>query len=419
MGSSTSPSSRASDCDLNRDWGCNGDRDWDVVVVGAGPAGALAAFDLARRGLRVLLVEKRRFPRWKVCGCCLNGQARAVLAGVGLGGLVDGQGGVPLDQIRVGLGGRQACFPLPDGRALSRERFDQALVQAAVAAGACFRPHTSARLGPADARARTVHLRGGNGRPPGGGAETVVRAAVVLVAAGLAHRCLENEPGAGVDIQPRSRVGAGCVLPAGTDGYAPGRIHMAVGRRGYLGLVRLEDGRLDLAAAFERPLLAEAGGPAAAAAEVLQEAGFPVPAGLAAAGWQCTPALTRRATALAGERFLVLGDAAGYVEPFTGEGMGWALTAAAAATPLVLAGVRDWQPALERRWIRTLQRQIGRRQRLCRGVAALLRRQAAAVALFQLADRVPPLPRRLIRQLNRPPAIAGAPSALAGPVPCR
>ncbi|TVS03459.1 MAG: FAD-dependent oxidoreductase [Cyanobium sp. PLM2.Bin73] len=395
------------------------DRDWDVVVVGAGPAGALAAFDLARRGLRVLLVEKRRFPRWKVCGCCLNGQACSVLAAVGLGGLIDGQGGVPLNQIRVGLGGRQASFPLPDGRALSRERFDQALVQAAIAAGASFRPHTSARLGAADARGRTVHLRPGGGRPPGAGGETAVRAAVVLVAAGLAHRCLEDEPGAGVHIQPRSRVGAGCVLPAGTGGYTPGCIHMAVGRRGYVGLVRLEDGRLDLAAAFDRPLLTEAGGPAAGAARVLEQAGFPVPPALAAARWQCTPALTRRATPLAGERFLVLGDAAGYVEPFTGEGMGWALTAAAAATPLVLAGVRAWQPALERQWIRTLQRQVGRRQRLCRGVAALLRQPVAAAALFQLARRVPPLPRRLIRQLNHPPAIAGAPSPVYGPVPCR
>lgn len=396
MGSSTSTSNRH----------------WDVVVVGAGPAGALAALDLARRGLRVLLVEKRRWPRWKVCGCCLNGQARAVLASLGLGELIDSQGGVPLNQIRVGLGGRQACFPLPDGRALSRERFDQALVQAAIAAGATFRPHTSARLGPAGPLWRTVTLRNGSGR----GREEV-RAAVVLVAAGLAHRCLDGVPGSGVRIQPRSRVGAGCVLAAGEAAYTPGCIHMAVGRQGYVGLVRLEDGRLDLAAAFDRPLLARAGGPAGAAAVVLEQAGFPVPAGLAAAAWQCTPALTRRATPLAGERFLVLGDAAGYVEPFTGEGMGWALTAAAATTPLVLQGVQGWRPELERQWVRSLGRQIGRRQRLCRSVAALLRHPLAAGALFELATRVPPLPRRLIHQLNHPPT--ALPETLPVPLPCR
>lgn len=408
MGSSAGPPSRDLDHhgDPDRHW--DRDRHWDVVVVGAGPAGALAAYDLARRGLAVLLVEKRRFPRWKVCGCCLNGQARSVLASVGLGELIDGQGGVPLDQIHVGLGGRQAHFPLPDGRALSRERFDQALVQAAIAAGARFRPRTSARLGAADARGRTVQLREAGCR-----GQQHVRAAVVLVAAGLAHRCLDGEPHTGVHIQPRSRVGAGCVLPAGTRHFSPGCIHMAVGRRGYVGLVRLEDGRLDLAAALDRPLLTEAGGPAAAAAVVLEQAGFPVPAGLDAASWQCTPALTRQATPLAGERFLVLGDAAGYVEPFTGEGMGWALTAAAAAAPLVLAGVQHWQPALERRWRQTLQRQVGRRQRLCRGVAALLRHPAAASALFQLSRQLPPLPRGLIHRLNHPPAV------VPEPLPCR
>ncbi len=377
---------------------------WDVVVVGAGPAGALASFDLARRGLRVLLVEKRSFPRWKVCGCCLNGQARAVLDALGLGELIERQGGVPLERIRVGLGGRQADFPLPDGRALSRQRFDQALVQAAVSAGASFRPHTTARLGPAGPGWRSVSLRTGGSRE-----QRQVRAAVVLVAAGLAHRCLDGEPGAGVRIQPGSRVGAGCLLPAASGGYDPSRIHMALGRQGYVGLVRLEDGSLDLAAAFDRSLLASAGGPAAAAAQVLEQAGFPVPAGLAGASWQCTPALTRRATPLAGERFLVLGDAAGYVEPFTGEGMGWALTAAAAATPLVLQGVRGWDPALERRWVRTLRRRLGRRQRLCRAVAALLRRPATAAALFALATRLPPLTRRLLRQLNQPPGALPCP----------
>ena len=53
---------------------------WDVVVIGAGVAGGLAAFDCARRGLSVLLVEKRSFPRWKVCGCCFNANALAALA---------------------------------------------------------------------------------------------------------------------------------------------------------------------------------------------------------------------------------------------------------------------------------------------------------------------------------------------------
>src|SRR5262249_26661731 len=57
-------------------------RSWHALVVGAGPAGATAARELARRGLDVLLVDRAAFPRWKVCGCCLNGNALATLAHV-------------------------------------------------------------------------------------------------------------------------------------------------------------------------------------------------------------------------------------------------------------------------------------------------------------------------------------------------
>ena len=45
---------------------------WDGVVIGAGPAGAMAARELALQGGRILLVERKRFPRWKICGACLN-----------------------------------------------------------------------------------------------------------------------------------------------------------------------------------------------------------------------------------------------------------------------------------------------------------------------------------------------------------
>ena len=44
------------------------DRVWDAVVVGAGPGGALTAFELGRAGAGVLLVDRQAFPRWKVCG---------------------------------------------------------------------------------------------------------------------------------------------------------------------------------------------------------------------------------------------------------------------------------------------------------------------------------------------------------------
>jgi len=372
---------------------------WDVVVVGAGPAGGLAALDLAQRGLRVLLVEKRAFPRWKVCGCCLNAQAQAVLASVGQGQLIEAEGGVPLRRLQLGHRSQRASLALPDGRALSRERFDQALVTAAIAAGACFRASTTAQLGPADASGRTVTLQERGGRQP-----QTVRAKVVLVAAGLAQRCIPaSEAGAPI-IQRHSRIGAGCVLLDAAATYPVGSIHMAIGREGYVGLVRREDGQLNLAAAFDRQALRSAdpgsSGAAEAARSVLTSAGFSIPVGLEQARWQVTPALSRRAAVVAGERFLVLGDAAGYVEPFTGEGMAWALTAGAAAVPLVLAGLNGWSPAMEGRWQRELQLRIGRRQRLCRGLALLLRQPGATALAFGLSQHLPALAEQLVGQLN-------------------
>src|SRR4029077_7750493 len=97
------------------------------------------------------------------------------------------------------------------------------------------------------------------------------------------------------------------------------------------------------------------------------------------------PPLTRRRPRLAGLRFFVLGDAAGYVEPFTGEGMAWALAAAVAVAPLADRAAVAWQPSLEREWERTSRQVVRHRQWTCRAAAAVLRRPwltRAVVALL-------------------------------------
>ena len=377
---------------------------WPVVVIGAGPAGALAALELARQGVPVLLVERRRFPRWKVCGACLSGQALAALTAAGQGPLLDHLGARPLRSVQLGLQGAQAELALPAGRVLSRMALDQGLVQAAVAAGATLVPEVTAELGPADPGARAVQLRRGR-------ESTTVQAELVLVAAGLVHRCLQAVPEVVSRVQPGSRIGAGCLLPGPNQGpqdramaaYGDGRLHMAIGRHGYVGLVRLEDGALNVAAAFDGAALAAAGGPAAAASQVLCEAGFaPLPA-LALAAWQLTPALTRSNRPLAGDRYLLLGDAAGYVEPFTGEGMGWALMAALSSTPLALAALGDgWDHQLARNWSRSQAALMARRQRLCKVLALVLRRSWSSRLLFDALRHWPSLAEPLLASLHRP-----------------
>ncbi|NLG41988.1 MAG: FAD-dependent oxidoreductase, partial [Phycisphaerae bacterium] len=123
---------------------------WDAVVIGAGPAGAMAALRLARQGARVLLVEKHRFPRPKVCGCCLNAAALELLAECGLADLTSRAGAQRLSAIELGVAGKTARLGLPTGAALSRERLDALLVGEAIAAGASFLPATAATVGPVE-----------------------------------------------------------------------------------------------------------------------------------------------------------------------------------------------------------------------------------------------------------------------------
>jgi 2-polyprenyl-6-methoxyphenol hydroxylase-like FAD-dependent oxidoreductase len=183
--------------------------------------------------------------------------------------------------------------------------------------------------------------------------------------------------------------------------YPVGAIHMAIGDQGYVGLVRREDGLLNLAGAFDRDSLSKGQGAVDSAQHVLNQAGFPVPAALRQGQrWQLTAALSRSANVVAGERFLVMGDAAGYVEPFTGEGMAWALTAGAAAAPFVLEGLEQWSDDLETRWKTTLQLHIGRRQTVCRTLSSVLKRPITTTLLFELVNRWPAMAEQIISSLN-------------------
>ena len=86
----------------------------------AGPAGAIAARQLAASGARALLVEKKAFPRGKVCGACLNESALGVLESVGLSDRIAALGGTRLKAFQLGFRGRAMRLALPAGVAISR-----------------------------------------------------------------------------------------------------------------------------------------------------------------------------------------------------------------------------------------------------------------------------------------------------------
>jgi menaquinone-9 beta-reductase len=374
---------------------------WDGIVIGAGPAGAMAARQLALAGRRVLLVEKKRFPRWKICGACLNGQALAALRSAGLGSVVTRLGGIGLKNLQVGFRGRTARVALPDGASVSRSRLDAALVEAATDAGAGFLQETQAVVGKLFDGVRMVRLIQQ-------GRSIDVSGRVVLVASGLGGVRQDDGSVAKTRIRAGSRIGAGCLVASAPVFYEERTIFMAVGREGYVGLVRVEDGSLNLAAAFEPACVRQWGSPARAAAAILTEAGFPSIAALEGAHWQGTAGLTRRTLPVAEERLFLLGDAAGYVEPFTGEGIAWALASGQAVAPLAAQAMERWDPRIGRAWSDLHRRLVGRRQLICRAIALMLKRPCLASIGFEVLSRSPASARFVFRRLNAPPSFTNA-----------
>jgi len=112
-------------------------RPFDAIVVGAGPAGSAAAAVLAGRGRRVLMLEKSRFPRHKVCGEFLSASARESLDRLGVGGTVERIA----ESIRRGsihlARERPVAFTLSEpGLGISRFRLDEILASRARGLGA-------------------------------------------------------------------------------------------------------------------------------------------------------------------------------------------------------------------------------------------------------------------------------------------
>ncbi len=360
---------------------------WDVVVIGAGPAGCAAAIAARRDGLRVLLVERSKLPRYKVCGCCLSPGSLAQLRSLGIP--VDAVG-EPLRAVTIGGWGQQAELQLCDGVAVSRAWLDASLARRAVAAGVAVLHPAAARLDDEDAvHWRCVTLRSAYG-------SWKVRARLVIAADGLAGTALGRMPAR----KPRY-VGVGATFAAEAEGFEPGTVYMAVGGAGYAGAVRLADGTVNVAASLRSRALAGADF-VAAANQLFGDAGMPRLPDRGA--WRGTPGLRFRPARVTRRRVIAAGDAAGFWEPFTGEGIGWALEAGgrAGAAAAELAG--RWSPTRASSWEREQRCWISRRQRLSRAVGLLAEwPRIGALALRTL--RVRPNLGRFVTPRSQAPAI--------------
>ena len=168
------------------------DAEADVIVVGAGPSGATTAFYLAQSGLDVLLLEKSRFPREKVCGDGLTPRAVKTLVGMGIS-VSEQDGWVRNKGLRVIGAGKRLELPWPElasypGYGLVRTRLDldETLARRAQQAGARLLEGITV-TGPVRDE-RSGRITGVAAKAADGGGERTYRARVVVAADGNSSR---------------------------------------------------------------------------------------------------------------------------------------------------------------------------------------------------------------------------------------
>ena len=359
---------------------------FDVVVAGAGPAGAAAAITLARLGLAVAAVDRATFPRDKCCGDGLTTAALRLLEGLGLDPANVPSWEAVGDVVVVGSGGRQVELQLPDDGAqfaasARRTDLDAALVDVARAAGVEMHEGRAVTGVAEEGGTVRVDLAGGASLScaflvAADGAWSPVRKALGGSAAYLGDWQAGRQYYAGAG--PAAKKLWVWFEPDMVPGYAwsfplaGGYVNVGYGViRDSAGKLRgdLKGQRVDL---MERPHIAEVLG--AGAEAVGQWKAWPIPARIGAT----------QLSALGG-RVLFAGDAARACDPMTGEGIAQALeTGQLAARAIAAVGPGDPEAAA-RRYRRQVRWGMAVDDALARALSSVLARPSGSDKALAIA----------------------------------
>jgi flavin-dependent dehydrogenase len=305
----------------------------EIVIAGGGLAGAACAAVLARAGHEVTVIEREAQPRHKICGEFLSVEAQAYLRELGLD--VGTLGGAPISRIDLTKQARTISAPLPfRGIGLTRRTLDEAVLNHAAGLGAIIRRgiaiesiDTSGGI--------ALHLKGGE----------IIRPKTLFLATGKHDvRGVRRDAG-----RPEDLVGFKTYFKLAPEAEArlSGLIELMLFRGGYGGLQLVENRQANLCLLIKRARLQASGG---RWGDLLQDICGETPS-LARALHGATALLeqpltiyrvpsgfTHRPRASDPEHVYRVGDQAGVIHSFTGDGMAIALHSVAVATSAFLRG---------------------------------------------------------------------------------
>jgi flavin-dependent dehydrogenase len=324
----------------------------NVLVVGAGPAGSIAALVLARAGASVRVIDRARFPRRKLCGDTVNPGARAILRRLGLESVE--QRGTPIAGMIVSGNGVSVRGTYPrslTGLAITREMLDVRLVEAAASAGALVDEERIAT----DLVVERGRVTGVRTAPLSGRASEIIRSDMCIAADGRHSRLAFSR---GLAAHPRTprRWAVGAYFEGTTD--VGDFVEMHIRADYYVGVARVPGDRTNVCVVTtDRDWLRD---PAALVNMVIStdpalRARFAESHRVSEAVSVGPLAVDARASGMPG--LLLAGDSAGFIDPITGDGLRFAFRGGELAATAALAAF-DSSSVVAHERLRQLRREF-------------------------------------------------------------